>query len=108
MVEHSFEDERLQPTEPARVLEEEDVEDLEAVTRLLSKLTRLPSEQIKPRLLTWLTTLLDVQVTRPEAQLTSETWTQQFSTWVEGHRGLGLPSLSDEAISRDSIYGDDL
>jgi hypothetical protein len=107
MVEHSFEDERLQPTDPACVLEEKDIEDLEAVTRLLSKLTHLPSEQIKPRLLTWLTTLLDVQVTRTEAQFNSEKWTQQLTAWVEGHRGLGLPSLSDDAISRDSIYGDD-
>ncbi|MBW4553362.1 MAG: hypothetical protein KME35_19950 [Aphanocapsa sp. GSE-SYN-MK-11-07L] len=107
MVEHSFEDERLKPTDPACVLEGKDIEDLEAVTRLLSKLTHLPSEQIKPRLLTWLTTLLDVQVTRPDTQLTSETWKQRFTAWVEGHRGLGLPPLSDDAISRDSIYGDD-
>jgi hypothetical protein len=29
-----------------------------------------------------------------------------FLDWAESHRGLDLPILSDEAISRDSIYGE--
>jgi hypothetical protein len=29
-----------------------------------------------------------------------------FHNWIESHRALDLPSLSDEAISRESIYGE--
>ncbi|MBW4442660.1 MAG: hypothetical protein KME10_15775 [Plectolyngbya sp. WJT66-NPBG17] len=100
MAEHSFPDQ-------LRVLEEENSEDLEAVTRILSKLTHLSSEQIKPRLQSLITNLLDLQASQPEPQESSEAWTQRFTKWVEEHRELGLPSLSDEAISRESIYGDD-
>lgn len=100
MVEHSF-------TDPLRVLEDENSEDLEAMLRILSKLTRLPSEQIKPRLESLLTNLLDLQASQLDPQENSEAWSHRFAAWVESHRELGLPSLSDEAISRESIYGDD-
>ena len=30
---------------------------------------------------------------------------QAFLDWAESHRGKNHPSLSDEAISRESIYG---
>ncbi|BAU14513.1 hypothetical protein LEP3755_50610 [Leptolyngbya sp. NIES-3755] len=99
MVERSF--------DPLRTLETENSEDLEAMMKILSKLTRLPSEQIKPRLESLLTSLLDLQTTQSDSQEDSERWTQRFTDWVEGHRSLELPSLSDEAISRESIYGDD-
>jgi hypothetical protein len=31
---------------------------------------------------------------------------QAFQEWVESHRAMELPDLSDEAISRESIYGE--
>ena len=31
---------------------------------------------------------------------------QAFLEWAESHRGKNHPSLSDEAISRESIYGE--
>ena len=31
---------------------------------------------------------------------------QAFLQWAESHRGKNHPSLSDEAISRESIYGE--
>ncbi|MGG6268789.1 hypothetical protein ACQ4M3_31515 [Leptolyngbya sp. AN03gr2] len=93
-------------TDQVRILEENS-KDLEAVTRILSKLTQLPSEQIKPRLESLITNLLDLQPSQLDTQENAEAWTQRFAAWVESHRELGLPSLSDEAISRESIYGDD-
>jgi len=99
MVERSF--------DLLRTLEAENLEDLEAMMKILSKLTRLPSEQIKPRLESLLTSLLDLETTQSDAQEDSKQWAQRFTDWVESHRELGLPSLSDEAISRESIYGDD-
>lgn len=108
MAQQSFEDDRSQPADRMSFVEEENSEDLETVTRILSKLTRLPSEQIKPRLQTLIANLFDLQEAHVDAQTSPEVWTQQFTNWVEGHRELGLPSLSDAAISRESIYGDDL
>ncbi|GAP93612.1 hypothetical protein NIES2104_01190 [Leptolyngbya sp. NIES-2104] len=75
--------------------------------RILSKLIRLPSEQIKPRLESLLTTLFGLQAVQPDSQENSEAWAQRFTDWVESHRELRLPSLSDEAISRESIYEDE-
>ncbi|MBE9009263.1 hypothetical protein IQ250_03495 [Pseudanabaenaceae cyanobacterium LEGE 13415] len=99
MAEHSS-------TDQLRILEENS-EDLEAMMQILSKLTQLPSEQIKPRLESLITNLLDLQASQPDTQENSEAWAQRFVAWVEGHRELRLPSLSDEAIGRESIYGDD-
>jgi len=38
-------------------------------------------------------------------ELTPEEWVRQFNAWVEGHDRT-TPPLSDEAISRESIYPD--
>ncbi len=37
---------------------------------------------------------------------TPQEWISAFREWVESHQNLNLPSLSDEAISRESIYGE--
>jgi hypothetical protein len=39
-----------------------------------------------------------------EAELNTEQWLREFKAWVHGH-ATTTPLLSDEAISRDSIYG---
>ncbi|MGA3041789.1 MAG: hypothetical protein ABSF54_13465 [Bryobacteraceae bacterium] len=38
-------------------------------------------------------------------ELTPEEWVQQFDAWVDSHDRT-TPLLSDEAISRESIYPD--
>jgi hypothetical protein len=38
-----------------------------------------------------------------EAELNAEQWLREFKVWVHGH-ATTTPLLSDEAISRDSIY----
>lgn len=40
----------------------------------------------------------------PTAELDAEQWLQEFRAWVHSH-STTTPLLSDEAISRDSIYG---
>ncbi|WP_199340875.1 hypothetical protein [Nostoc spongiaeforme] len=37
---------------------------------------------------------------------TPQEWIAAFQEWVESHRELNLPTLSDEGISRESIYGE--
>jgi hypothetical protein len=38
------------------------------------------------------------------SELNTEQWLREFKAWVHGH-ATTTPLLSDEAISRDSIYG---
>lgn len=39
-----------------------------------------------------------------ESELDTEQWVREFKAWVQSHPTT-TPLLSDEAISRDSIYG---
>ena len=39
-----------------------------------------------------------------EAELNTEQWLREFKAWVHGH-ATTTPLLSDEALSRDWIYG---
>ena len=40
------------------------------------------------------------------AEISPEEWVRRFKAWTRSHAGDNLPVLSDEAISRESIYGD--
>lgn len=44
--------------------------------------------------------------TRPTYELSAEEWVRKFENWAESHARLNLPLLSDEDISRESIYAD--
>ena len=54
--------------------------------------------------------LLREQITaiasRPACELPPEEWGRRFTAWSEGPAHANLPDLSDDAISRDSIYAD--
>lgn len=43
---------------------------------------------------------------RPAFELPPEEWVRQFRAWTSSHAGRNLPVLPDEAMSRESIYGD--
>lgn len=86
--------------------EEEHKEDLEKITQVLAKITSRTPEQIKPYLDVMLEQLVDHQERPFYETATPEKWSQAFQEWVDSHRCLNLPHLSDEAISRESIYGD--
>jgi hypothetical protein len=42
----------------------------------------------------------------PAVELSPEEWVREFKAWTQSHAGLDLPILSDEAISRESIYAE--
>jgi hypothetical protein len=48
--------------------------------------------------------LLAQQPSSSDAEMTPEEWVREFKAWTRSHSD--LPILSDEAISRESIYGD--
>ncbi|MEM9274592.1 MAG: hypothetical protein AAGA80_16760 [Cyanobacteria bacterium P01_F01_bin.143] len=87
---------------------------------LANRLQSIPAEQIKQAVITFqkedenvpesLQSIF-IEEENPEQLSFSETasyeeWSKLFHEWVETHRGKNLPLLSDEAISRKSIYGD--
>ncbi|EAZ88003.1 hypothetical protein CY0110_28999, partial [Crocosphaera chwakensis CCY0110] len=36
----------------------------------------------------------------------SQEWNNAFQEWIDSHKHQNLPSLSDEAINRENIYGE--
>lgn len=82
-------------------------EDIDTVTRVLAKITSLSSEQITPHIHTILSIPLRPQERPFYETATSEEWRDALREWSESHREMNLPSLSDYAISRESIYDDE-
>ena len=41
---------------------------------------------------------------RPDYELPPEEWVRKFEAWTQSHAADNLPLLSDEDISRESIY----
>ena len=37
---------------------------------------------------------------------TTEEWLKEFQAWIDSHQGRKFPLLSDQDISRESIYGE--
>jgi uncharacterized membrane-anchored protein len=81
-------------------------QDIQTITQVLAKITNRTPAQIKPLLDAMLKRLIEPQQ-RPFYETATPTeWSIAFQEWVDSHRTLNLPTLSDEAISRESIYGD--
>ena len=76
-------------------------EELEAITQVLVKITSRSPSEIKPHLDTMLERLIESDTSR-----TPQERSRAFRQWVESHRGLNVSPLTDEAISRESIYGE--
>lgn len=86
-------------------------QELEQVLDALSKITSRSPEEIKP----YLDDLLDRLSQKKEADLafasfyaasSHEEWSAEFHRWVDSHKGKNIPVLSDEAMSRESMYPD--
>ncbi|MBD2212371.1 hypothetical protein H6G27_21235 [Nostoc linckia FACHB-104] len=96
-----------QPKSVMSELEQAHSQDIETITLLLAKISHRDPSEIKPHLDIMLERLMQIQ---KEASFhetaTPQEWALAFQEWVESHRKLNLPTLSDEAISRESIYGE--
>jgi hypothetical protein len=96
-----------QPKSVVSDLEQVHSQDIETSTFLLAKISKRSPSEIKPHLDTMLEQLVQPESERPFYETaTPQEWVAAFQAWVESHRGLNLPTLSDEAISRESIYGE--
>ncbi|MFB2979761.1 hypothetical protein [Microseira sp. BLCC-F43] len=81
-------------------------QEIQAITQILVQITSRTSEQIKPLLDALLERLVEAQEPPFYETATAAEWSIAFRQWVDSHRTLNLPTLSDEAISRESIYGE--
>ncbi|MEA5516481.1 hypothetical protein [Nodularia sp. UHCC 0506] len=96
-----------QPKSLVNELEQIYIQDIQTITRLLAQITNRNPDEIKPHLDTMLKMLVQLQGERPFYETaTPQEWVTAFQEWVESHRELNLPTLSDTAISRESIYGE--
>lgn len=96
-----------QPKLNLKRLEQFHSEDIETITLLLAKISNLSPSEIKPHLHTMLEQLVQPAQELPFYETaTPNEWVAAFQDWVESHRNLNLPTLSDTAISRESIYGE--
>ncbi|NET56727.1 MAG: hypothetical protein F6K47_11340 [Symploca sp. SIO2E6] len=77
-------------------------DELEGIITVLVKITSRTPEQIKP----YLDKLLGQLVVYEHETIVPTERRKAFQEWVESHQYLGLPLLSDHAISRESIYGE--
>jgi hypothetical protein len=96
-----------QPKSVIGELEEAHKKDIETITQMLAQITNRTPDEIKPHLSAMLERLVQPSTERPFYETaTPQEWVTAFQEWVESHRRLNLPTLSDEAISRESIYGE--
>jgi len=105
MSESMFEAHQQTVSERVASLAEQNRDNLERVAQLLAKITQILSEQVKPQLQTLMASLIELQQAPFHATATPQEWSHRFSEWVASHRD--FPCLSDEAIDRESIYGDE-
>jgi hypothetical protein len=100
-------DERQNPSR-LREFEQTHKKDLEAIVKALASMTNRTPEEVQLHFDTMLEHLMQSEKQeRPFFETaTPQEWVQAFHEWVESHRGMNLPTLSDEAISRESIYGE--
>ena len=84
------------------------------VVGALSKITSRSPEEIKPhldKLLSSLAVESNGNINLDSASLFSETstheeWSAEFHQWIDSHKGRNIPVLSEEAMSRESMYPD--
>ena len=81
-------------------------QEIQIITQVLAKITNRTPDQIKPLLEAMLKRLIEPQQPPFYETATPTEWSIAFQEWVDTHRTLNLPTLSDEAISRESFYGD--
>ncbi|NDJ23597.1 hypothetical protein GS682_18530 [Nostoc sp. B(2019)] len=96
-----------QPKSVVSDLEQAHSQDIETITRLLAKISNRSPSEIKPHLNTMLEQLVQPSREPPFYETaTAKEWVTAFREWAASHRH-DAPSLSDYAVSRESMYEDE-
>ncbi|MDY6783829.1 MAG: hypothetical protein SW833_15015 [Cyanobacteriota bacterium] len=92
------------PTASWQNFQQVNQQEIQTIAQLLAKITNRTSKQIQPLLNALLEQLIVTQEPPFYETATAEEWSIAFREWVDTHRTLNLPTLPNEAISRESIY----
>ena len=88
----------------------QDSPEIKQVMGALSKITNRSPEEIKPYVDELLKRLAVGQDSFDSASFsetsTHEEWSAEFHQWVDSHKNRDIPVLSEEAMSRESMYPD--
>lgn len=83
------------------------IQEIQAITSALVKITNLSTETVQPHLDAMLEQLVKSKQERPFYETaTAEEWIQALQEWSQSHRR-DIPVLSDYAVSRAGIYEED-
>ena len=89
-------------------LQQQHQDELENIIRVLSSITNISPEQIKPYMDILLKQLVSKQEERPfHETATASEWVTAFREWAGSHCH-NAPPLSDYAVSRESMYEDEI
>jgi hypothetical protein len=75
---------------------------VEAISQIIQRLKPEERELLEVKL----NSISPSQVGERVVDLSTEEWLLSFQDWVDSHRNLQLPTLADDDISRESIYGE--
>jgi hypothetical protein len=90
----------------SREIESVRARELGTLLESLARVSGRTPEEVRPHL-DHLLESLSRPAERPFHETASpEEWVKEFHDWIESHRAPDIPSLSDEAIGRESIYGE--
>ena len=83
-------------------------QEIRQVLEAIAKITSRSPEEVKPYLLKLLEHLVPKQDSSdPQRKdLTYDEWLIEFHQWIDSHKDRGIPVLSEEAMSRESMYPD--
>ncbi|MBD2199614.1 hypothetical protein H6G08_28445 [Calothrix anomala FACHB-343] len=96
-----------QPKPNLNELEQFYIEEIETIKLLLAKISKRNISEIQPHLDIMLEQLIQPVIEQPCYETaTPQEWIAAFQKWVESHQDMNLPTLNDEDISRESIYGE--
>ncbi len=86
-------------------------QELEKIVGTLSKITSRSPEEIKPHLKALIDRLShtkedDLAASSFYVTSTHEQWLAEFHEWLDSHKEKNIPVLSEEAMSRETMYPD--
>ena len=83
-------------------------QEIEQIIEAIAKITSRPAEEVKPYLSKLLEHLApkDTGSDSQTRELSYEEWLLEFREWVDSHKDRNIPVLSEEAMSRESMYPD--
>lgn len=79
---------------------------VESITQMIESLTLEEKDLLKQKINPILQRSEIPKSSHFQETASPQEWNHAFQEWIDSHKDMNLPSLSDEAISRETIYGE--